>query len=671
MTRRPAWLTTPVMATALTVLAVVAIAGGIAGLRATDSPSFCRAACHEMAPYNDAWAQGPHAAVSCVDCHVNDGAVEQLKHKFVALKEVQAHVAGDYAFPMTKTAAIPNERCEKCHDPSSIKVAGLDHAQHAAKGPCYECHTTAGHEVSAVALQSAGIFNDAAAAPAPKAVAAVDGGSANLPGHVNVTCSRCHDMATTPCADCHEPKHPSDGVKRPGACERCHTPGPAFVFAHPKGRIECSECHSAPDAKHGAGQQCLSCHTQTGVAWKFQHATATADCSSCHDRPKGHKAGACRQCHTKGGASWAFSHPRTRNCTSCHARPANHKAGACTTCHNRPGVSWAFAHPRTANCTSCHARPANHKQGACTTCHAKAGASWAFTHPRAGSCAKCHTRPAKHRTGTCSSCHKAGSWKFKHPSSTSTCTSCHTRPAGHRSGSCLTCHKKVGTSWSFTHPTSNKCESCHSRPSGHRSGSCTSCHKTSSWKFAHPSESADCASCHDRPSPHRSGGCTTCHSIKSWAFDHPGESAKCASCHDRPSGHRSGSCTTCHTVKTWTFAHPGSSATCTDCHDRPSGHKSGQCSTCHTTSSWKFDHPSSTACANCHSAPANHYGNSCASCHTPSKPWSSATFSHPSIPGGEHTYKSFACSKCHPSSYSSYNCSSCHDSATGPTEDDD
>ena len=46
-------------------------------------------------------------------------------------------------------------------------------------------------------------------------------------------------------------------------------------------------------------------------------------------------------------------------------------------------------------------------------------------------------------------------------------------------------------------------------------------------------------------------------------------------------------------------------------------------------------------------------------------------FSHARIRGGEHTYRSFGCSKCHPSGYRSYTCAGCHSSSTGPKDDED
>ena len=85
------------IATAMVIVAVMAVAlvGLLGAAKATDRPAFCRAACHEMAPYANAWTQGPHASVGCVDCHVAPGQTARLTHKVAALKEVWAHVRGE------------------------------------------------------------------------------------------------------------------------------------------------------------------------------------------------------------------------------------------------------------------------------------------------------------------------------------------------------------------------------------------------------------------------------------------------------------------------------------------------------------------------------------------------------------------------------------------------
>lgn len=222
--------------------------------------------------------------------------------------------------------------------------------------------------------------------------------------------------------------------------------------------------------------------------------------------------------------------------------------------------------------------------------------------------------------------------------------------------SCSNCHNM----------SASTCESCHQRPDKHFTRPCATCHNPSAWTFTHPDSAATCVLCHDRPSGHRDGTCSLCHSTGvSWEFVHP-SSTDCAACHMPPANHFAGSCATCHSPGTpfssAVFKHPSASASCTDCHPRPSGHAAGQCSTCHAPGvAWSFVHPSSASCANCHSAPANHYGSSCSGCHTPSRSWASATFSHPAIPGGEHSYRSFECVKCHPAGYASYSCTACHE----------
>ena len=439
-------LTIAAIAAGATVL-LVALAAGV--VVATDQPAFC-GTCHEMGPYHDAWKAGPHKDVACVSCHVGNGAVARVAHKFVALGEVRDHLFGEPTFPLVESPSVPDERCTACHKRIAESSDGFSHSAHAAKGSCQSCHPEAGHVVTAQALGKAGILNSSAlSAHARVQVAASGRGVANLPGHKRVRCDRCHNMKATPCATCHEAKHQDSGVQKSATCVTCHQPGTQWVFAHP----------------------------------------VSANCSSCHTAPKPHSA---------------------LNCATCH----------------KAGKTWAFVHPTSTTCLTCHKPPASHSKAACTTCH------------------------------------------------------------------------RTRTTWAFSHPSSSaNCQECHQRPSGHRSGSCTTCHKTGT----------------------------------TWAFSHPGSSANCQGCHQRPSNHKAGSCTSCHSVG----------------------------------SRWVFRHPASSSCSRCHSSPGGHYGTTCASCHSPRRAWSNASFRHPHIRGGEHTFRSFACVRCHPNGYSSATCTHCHDSASG------
>jgi len=342
MTNMRAWfsgLSKPALiAVGVAVLLLVAVAFvGVA--KATDQPAFCRS-CHEMTPYHDAWAQGPHKEVSCIECHVDAGEMARLAHKFVALKEVVAHAQGDTLFPRQTPPAVPDTRCLSCHAKVTAEQTRFDHAFHASKGPCAKCHATVGHNVTVTALKDAGIYSGVVSATQSadaSAVAVVDGGKADLLGHVTVFCSRCHIMATTACSACHRPRH-----KPRGTCTTCHKPGKSFVFVHPVNRRDCLTCHARP-AKHSNGS-CANCHA-VGPTWTFKHPTAT-NCSSCHRAPANHFGSNCSSCHSPGRA-WknaSFRHPgipggqhsyRSFACANCH--PNGFSSATCSKCHDSAG----------------------------------------------------------------------------------------------------------------------------------------------------------------------------------------------------------------------------------------------------------------------------------------------------------------------------------------------
>ena len=320
------------------VLLVVIAVAFVGVARATDSSSFCPR-CHEMVPYYDAWTQGPHAEdAQCVDCHVNPGFGARLAHKFVALQEVQAHFFGNKSFPTETPPNVPNRRCERCHPSVTVDRKNFSHELHASKGDCQDCHPDAGHSVTSDALKAAGIFNPNAS---PQAfglkVAVVNGGSANLPGHVPVVCSNCHNMKATGCRACHGPPH-----KERGECSQCHQPGTKFAFVHPSADVDCTQCHKVSDDHPPVanGKPCIQCHQPKG-SFNFQHPAQGADCSQCHQVPAGHPASAatqCPQCHRQPGVSWAFNHRgntgehswRSFPCAKCH--PNGYSQASCT-CH--------------------------------------------------------------------------------------------------------------------------------------------------------------------------------------------------------------------------------------------------------------------------------------------------------------------------------------------------
>lgn len=229
---------------------VLLVAVYVAATLYTRRPAFCNV-CHEMSPYYTAWRSGGHADVACVECHVDPGPVADLLHKPYELREVWLHFITEPTFPLTAGIDLPNERCLRCHTgPIDPDIQGLDHDMHSEGRACITCHRSAGHEVTADALSTAGILNAEAQAQIGAERALSVGSGAPLADHAAVSCSECHDMATAGCSACHQP--PGGHYGRD--CAQCHSPGVPWASAkltHP--RIEggehtyrsfgCEKCH--------------------------------------------------------------------------------------------------------------------------------------------------------------------------------------------------------------------------------------------------------------------------------------------------------------------------------------------------------------------------------------------------------------------------------------------
>ena len=287
--------------------AVLGVAALAISMPITDTPSFCPT-CHEMTPYNRAWAVGPHSKVSCLDCHIDRGAVAHVLHKFVALQEVVSHFAGGGTFPKG-TADIPDARCTSCHPTQRDTLTGsrFTHSIHAGKVACFRCHLRAGHTVSDAALAAFGALDSKAAATQHVIVvgasaARVTTGQA-LPSHKTVVCAACHDMVKADCALCHRAGH----AARTAPCGACHKPGTGWTFSHPAAGVACGECHNPPAGHFSSG--CDRCHrfprpfkqatfTHPPVG---KHSAASFPCKTCH--PNGFATADCTTCHKNGPPS--------------------------------------------------------------------------------------------------------------------------------------------------------------------------------------------------------------------------------------------------------------------------------------------------------------------------------------------------------------------------------
>lgn len=368
------------------------------------------------------------------------------------------------------------------------------------------------------------------------------------------------------------------------------------------------------------------------------------------------------------------------------------KSSFCPTCHEmRPYyTAWQTGgHAARADCVDCHVNPGllahlAHKPAALKEVwdHFFADNRFpAYTAKLPDSrCVRCHQtvaeKPgdlfshAKHLTrATCADCHLATGHVVTRVSlqaagvlrtDATTPTIAGMKPSiipGHPQVLCQRCHDQANM----------QCSTCHQPPHDNR-GECSNCHLPGAgFAFAHPA-GADCGACHKAPASHFGPACASCHSTSvpfaKTVFTHVA-GAGCASCHKPPSTHFGSACASCHSpavpfAKT-VFKHVAG-ANCALCHKRPANHYGSSCSFCHTPgvpfAQAKFKHSAGANCGSCHKAPAKHYGSSCSSCHRPTVAFSKATFRHPARVG-EHSFRSFACVKCHPNGYTSSSCT-CH-----------
>lgn len=95
----------------------------------TESVQFCGQACHRvMAPELVTHQQGPHARLSCSECHIGPGATWFVRSKLSGTYQVYATLANKYPRPIPtpiKNLRPAQETCEQCHWPKQF-VGNLD-----------------------------------------------------------------------------------------------------------------------------------------------------------------------------------------------------------------------------------------------------------------------------------------------------------------------------------------------------------------------------------------------------------------------------------------------------------------------------------------------------------------------------------------------------------------
>ncbi len=108
----------------LTAVNVVVLGvAGYKGLQVMDSPAFC-GSCHSvMDPEFVAYRRSPHARVSCVECHIGEGASWFVKSKLSGAWQLVSVTFDLYQRPIPTpihNLRPARETCEECHWPSKF-----------------------------------------------------------------------------------------------------------------------------------------------------------------------------------------------------------------------------------------------------------------------------------------------------------------------------------------------------------------------------------------------------------------------------------------------------------------------------------------------------------------------------------------------------------------------
>jgi nitrate/TMAO reductase-like tetraheme cytochrome c subunit len=112
-----------VFAATLVNVVIVSLAA-YSGVHYMDSVEFCGQVCHEvMEPEFAAYEDGPHSRVTCVQCHIGEGASWFVRSKLSGTRQVFAVSLNTFSRPVPSPVhdlRPARETCEQCHWPEKF-----------------------------------------------------------------------------------------------------------------------------------------------------------------------------------------------------------------------------------------------------------------------------------------------------------------------------------------------------------------------------------------------------------------------------------------------------------------------------------------------------------------------------------------------------------------------
>ena len=100
----------------------------------TESNEFCGTMCHSvMEPEYTAYQESPHSRVTCVECHVGEGASWYVRSKLSGLYQVYSVIFKKYPTPIETpihSLRPARETCEECHWPEKFYASRIRNQIH-------------------------------------------------------------------------------------------------------------------------------------------------------------------------------------------------------------------------------------------------------------------------------------------------------------------------------------------------------------------------------------------------------------------------------------------------------------------------------------------------------------------------------------------------------------
>ena len=549
----------------LGVLALAAFAGSTSWNYMQHDNGFCTG-CHIMEkPFGRFGTfAGKHEDRSCHDCH--------QQSLYASTRQLVLWVANRPA-EIGKHAAVPNSRCEGCHQLPTGGKKPWEHARWLAghkthfdsdstplkRLTCVKCHGAEIHKFipSARTCQQEGCHENksiklGSMAKLPEincvtchafttdlpALASRDSAAhALIPSQKQ--CKSCHGMAGKPsgyvaatdphkgrCGSCHDVHKDTKPADARTSCERCHKDLATSAFHtgsnHRKIQTQCLVCHQ-PHAASADASDCVGCHAAVQKRGQF-HPPLPFDTNSVLRK---------RMPATAGAAPRVTSDPE----------PEELRGKGDALLAERPQIRDA---PGAAPMSSADSFPhARHTSLHCLTCHtvnsSRTPYGLVFERPRG--CDLCHHQnvlAGQVEEKDCARCHREAIRNVPKPTVVTVVVP--TRAA-------------VPRTIDFKHGVHQgvACSTCHQAPAIAPPDSvrtCTACHDQ------HHDARRDCSTCHARaqtPTAHSRvthTGCDACHTPSRIAKLSPNR-AFCVTCHTAQRNHQpNGECATCHFLAT-------------------------------------------------------------------------------------------------------------------------